>query len=70
MDMDISVKYESPEISTTLSSKEVQDLPILTQTGRGPSSCLFGVLAPGSGFGFIHVAQTSRTGQIAMELCF
>jgi hypothetical protein len=45
---DTSINYESPEISTTLSSEEVQDLPIITQTGRGRSPYLLAVLAPGT----------------------
>jgi hypothetical protein len=45
---DTSLNYESPEIATTLTSEEVQDLPIITQTGRGRSPYLLAVLAPGT----------------------
>ena len=45
---DTSVNYDSPEISTTLTSEEVEELPIITQTGRGRSPYLLAVLAPGT----------------------
>ncbi len=45
---DTSINYDSPEISTTLGSEEVSELPLVTQEGRGRSPYLFAVLAPGA----------------------
>ena len=45
---DTSLNYDSPEISTTLTSEEVEELPIVGQTGRGRSPYLLAVLAPGA----------------------
>jgi hypothetical protein len=45
---DTSVDFDSPEISSTLTGEQVQDLPTVTQTGRGRSPYLLAVLAPGT----------------------
>jgi len=45
---DSSLNFDSPEISSTLTSEVVGELPIIAQTGRGRSPYNLAVLSPGT----------------------
>jgi len=44
---DSSINYDSPEISSTLSAEQVEELPQVSQSTRGRSPYLLAMLAPG-----------------------